>query len=110
MSIKITWSDPRSETSDKFDDFYPPEEYTHDGITLRGGGICPEQYNAFNKYGNLVGYLRLRHGEFTVACPDVGGELVLIDNPQGDGVFDDDERTEWLNKAIAAIHNYHRPV
>lgn len=110
MSIKVTWADPRSGDSDKFDDFYPPEEYTHDGITLRGGGMCPEQYDAFNEDGNLVGYLRLRHGKFTVECPDVGGELVLFGSPIGDGVFDDDERTEWLNKAIAAIHQYWWPV
>lgn len=107
MLIKISCADPRSEDSDKFDDFYPPEEYTNDGITLRGGGICPEQYDAFNEDGNMIAYLRLRHGKFTVECPHVGGELILFGRPMGDGLFDDDERTEWLNKAIAAIKNYY---
>lgn len=31
---------------------------------------CPEQYDAYDKYDNLVGYLRLRHGFFYVSTPD----------------------------------------
>ena len=36
-------------------------------------GACPEQYDAFDGE-RQVGYLRLRHGHFTVTCPDVGGD------------------------------------
>ena len=57
-------------------------------------GACPEQYDAY--YNNeVVGYLRLRHGRFTVECPDCGGELVLEASPKGDGCFDDDEEKDY---------------
>ena len=80
------------------------EDYTRDGITLKlGCGACPEQYDAFTADGQLVGYLRLRHGYFRVECPDVGGERVLEGNPEGDGAFMNEERKEWLDKSIDAI-------
>jgi hypothetical protein len=68
---------------------------------------CPEQYDAM--FGDrLVGYLRLRQGEFTVACPDVDGQIVLDVRPRGDGSFDDDEREDYLRRAKAAIANWIR--
>jgi hypothetical protein len=63
---------------------------------------CPEQYDAFLD-DRQVGYLRLRHGEFRVDCPNVGGETVYRSEPAGDGMFDDDERAVELIKAKAAI-------
>lgn len=71
-------------------------------------GACPEQYDALGPDGNQVGYLRLRHGSFTVECPDCGGELVYSARPNGDGVFEDDEREIYLSAAKEAIANYHR--
>lgn len=65
-------------------------------------GACPEQYDAFHK-GEQVGYLRLRHGYFRVDYPDCGGETVFEANPDGDGVFDADERQGYLDQACAAI-------
>ena len=66
---------------------------------------CPEQYNAY--YNNkLVGYLRLRHGEFSVECPDSRGELVYSAEPIGDGRFETNERDFYLNKAKEAILNW----
>lgn len=63
---------------------------------------CPEQYDVF--YKNLkVGYLRLRHGEFTVEYPDCGGELLYFAYPKGDGMFDDNERDAYLMDAERVI-------
>jgi hypothetical protein len=66
---------------------------------------CPEQYDAFNG-DEIVGYLRLRHGHFTVRCPDVGGELVYEASPEGDGMFDDNEKDMYLENAIKAIQKW----
>jgi hypothetical protein len=80
------------------------QDYQSRGIILKlGCGACPEQYEAFDTSGEHVGYLRLRHGHFTVECPDVGCEEVLNGRPRGDGVFEIDEREYWLEAAIAAI-------
>jgi hypothetical protein len=69
-------------------------------------GACPEQYDAFDG-DEQVGYLRLRHGCFTVECPDVGGMLVYEANPQGDGDFaGEDERDYYLRFAVDAIQRW----
>jgi len=87
-----------------FDDL---EDYESNGITLKlGCGACPEQYEAYNESGDHVGYLRLRHGRFTVECPDVGYDLVLEGRPEGDGHFMYEERTQWLEKAVTAIKEW----
>lgn len=64
---------------------------------------CPEQYDAFTKTGKRVGYLRLRHGYFSVRCPNVSGEIVYSAQSNGDGMFEDDEREEYLDAAKTAI-------
>lgn len=56
--------------------------------------MCPEQYDAVDQKGKMLGYLRLRWGNFTVECPDVWGELVYEAQPEGFGCFEDDEREE----------------
>jgi hypothetical protein len=66
-------------------------------------GACPEQYDAFDETGRMVGYLRLRHGSFRVDCPDSGGTTVYMAQPDGDGIFTDDERDYYLRHAVAAI-------
>lgn len=58
-------------------------------------GACPEQYDAYYD-GNIVGYLRLRHGNFTVHCGDT---CVYSANSEGDGVFQDEERDHHLFRA-----------
>lgn len=70
-------------------------------------GACPEQYDAFDKSGKQIAYLRLRHGSFTVECPDVGGELVYSVCPNGDGMFDDNERSGYLSDAKMAIASFY---
>jgi len=62
-------------------------------------GACPEQYDALDEKGNTIGYLRLRHGHFTVEHPDVHGEVVYEAKTKGDGMFTEDERDFYLNQA-----------
>lgn len=79
------------------------DNITIDGIELkRTCFACPEQYDAFHN-DKMVGYLRLRHGDFTVNYPDVGGKLILEESPQGDGMFEKEERMEYLTKAVKVI-------
>mgnify|MGYP001573656259 CR=1 FL=1 len=68
---------------------------------------CPEQYDVVQD-GVQVGYLRLRHGCFTVDCPDDGGECVYEADAAGDGRFLDSERAEFLTAAENAIHDWLR--
>ncbi len=63
---------------------------------------CPEQYDAFIGE-KKVGYLRLRHGVFTVDFPDCGGERIYESYPDGDGMFFDGEREGALREAKNAI-------
>lgn len=62
----------------------------------------PEQYDAYIN-GNKAGYLRLRHGIFTVNYIDEEGEEILMIKPQGDGDFTDKERPYYLRIAKEAI-------
>lgn len=74
-----------------------------DDITLlQTCSAAPEQYDAYLGT-RQVGYLRLRHGHFTVKCPGAGGSLVFEAYPQGDGAFLDDERPHYLQAAKRAI-------
>lgn len=68
---------------------------------------CPEQYDVKDQNGSIIAYLRLRHGSFTVSCPDVGGDVIYEGAPNGDGIFDDDERMKYLSDAVAAIQDYY---
>ena len=70
---------------------------------LQTCSACPEQYDAYDEDGQKIGYLRLRHGNFTVECPDCGDELVYHAHPDGDGCFDPEERDYYLRFAVAAI-------
>ena len=78
-------------------------------------GACPEQYDAKDEHGSIVGYLRLRHGYFSVQAsgPDYagsdGGVLVYEARPAGDGVFGADERQQYLDAAVRAIRAHLEP-
>ena len=72
-------------------------------------GACPEQYDALDENGRQVGYLRLRHGYFTVEVPDCGGTVVYEAEPDGDGLFDPGERQRYLDAAVAAIRAHVEP-
>lgn len=66
---------------------------------------CPEQYEVFDG-DKQVGYIRLRHGNLTVECPDCGGDLVYEASPDGDGEFEDHERDYFLRFAVDAIQRW----
>ena len=81
--------------------------YEAHGLTLvRKTCACPEQYHV-KKDGKQVAYLRLRHGEFRVDAPDVWGETMYEAEPLGDGMFDAEERIEFMEKALEAIITYY---
>lgn len=66
---------------------------------------CPEQYDVyFNSF--KIGYLRLRHGSFSVSTDS----FVSISeyHPRGDGIFDEDEREEYLGRAVLDLLNHYQ--
>lgn len=67
---------------------------------------CPEQYDVYAG-DEIVAYLRLRHGSFRADVPDCGGDTVYTANPEGDGIFEDDERQKFLTEAILAVQKYY---
>lgn len=80
---------------------------TIDDIELRMTcGACPEQYDAYVD-GLYAGYLRLRHGVFRVE--DAAGNILKVYYPEGDGIFEADERDKYLKKArkklLKAVQN-----
>jgi len=78
--------------------------FSHAGIALvMTSCACPEQYDAFDGQGRMVGYLRLRHGHFRVDFPNCGGETIFEGCPVGNGCFEDDEREIYLKEACEAI-------
>ena len=71
--------------------------------------VCPEQYDAFDAEGELIGYLRLRHGTFRVDCPECGEDTVYeAELEYGQGEFYGGEREKYLNAAKRAIAKYYR--
>ena len=67
---------------------------------------CPEQYDVFDCEDNQVAYFRPRHGRFYAAMPDHGGTIVYESHPEGDGIFEDDERVKELTNAILAVQKH----
>ena len=67
---------------------------------------CPEQYNV-HLDNKQVGYLRLRHGSFTVNYPNFDGVLLYMVGVEGDGMFTPQERRGFLTKAIEEISKRH---
>jgi len=77
--------------------------YLRNGLDLQMTcGACPEQYEVF-KDGKQVAYYRLRHGEFRVDLGECGGETIYEAEPNGDGIFDADERFIYLIKAMREV-------
>jgi hypothetical protein len=74
---------------------------------MRTCGACPEQYDVLDSQENVVAYLRLRHGSYTVSVPDVGGKVIYQAFPQGDGIFEDHERVKYLEESIKNIQRYY---
>ncbi len=65
-------------------------------------GACPEQYEAFFD-NRQIGYLRLRHGYFYAAWPNVSGEVVYDAETEGDGCFLAEERADHLERSVEAL-------
>lgn len=70
---------------------------------IRTSIACPEQYDVYSE-DVQVGYLRLRFGAFTVRTPGLYGEIVYEAHVASDGIFDYEEREEYLHQAVHAIH------
>lgn len=67
------------------------------------GTTCPEQYDVMRN-GQRIAYVRLRHGNYTVECPDVGGETVLsMLVPNHAGNFSDENKDFYLKLAAEVI-------
>ena len=48
----------------------------------------------------------MRHGHFTVECPNCGGDLVYEAHPEGDGIFETNERGRHLKFAVDRIQKW----
>jgi hypothetical protein len=70
-------------------------------LELRGGGMCPEQYDVFLN-GQEVAYIRHRHGITEVDVP-LWNRIAEFEDAVGDGWYEDDEREEMLDKACRII-------
>lgn len=78
-------------------------DFHYKGIDLvQTCGACPEQYDAFLD-GEKVGYFRLRHGHFRVDLWRSGGPEVYSAEPNGDGIFEFDEREGFLRAGVDAL-------
>ena len=66
-------------------------------------GACPEQYDVYDSYEKIVGYVRLRWGYLRCEYPYVDGE-VIYEADIGDGLtgcFENDEQREYHLSVIA---------
>jgi hypothetical protein len=68
--------------------------------------FAPEQYEIYDCDNNQIGYLRLRHGVFSVRVPDYGGTEILTAYPKGDADFEPEERYKFLRQALDSIIEY----
>lgn len=66
-------------------------------------GACPEQYDVVDENDNKIAYLRLRHGHFRAEYPYNDGKIVFQSMPNGDGVFEVEERPIHIGNALLAI-------
>ena len=63
-------------------------------------GCCPEQYDVYDKNGDIVGYVRLRYGNLTCEYPNVFGECIYhaTFDDGWTGCFESEEqRMEYLS-------------
>ncbi len=70
--------------------------YNKNGLSIRCTcSACPEQYDVTLDLVQ-VGYIRLRHGHLTVNFPNVTGEVIYESFPDGDGIFEPNERLKYM--------------
>lgn len=83
-----------------------PTNVTINGLLFRlTCSACPEQYDVRDSTGKQVGYVRLRHGQFTVDYPDCLEDELMCENfDEDEGCFESDQRRAyWLGRAADAI-------
>lgn len=69
--------------------------------------FAPEQYDVYMGE-KRIGYLRLRHGYFSVRYPDANGENVYEStDSEGDGEFVNSERRKFLTKAVDVLLSHY---
>ncbi len=97
------------EALDAPDGFNVRFEFTYNSVNTQSFKLkktcnaAPELYEVFNQEDEQVAVLRLRWGHFTAMVPDDGGTVVYKANPIGISSFVDEERQEYLDKALAAV-------
>lgn len=81
--------------------------HTRDITLVQTCAACPEQYNAVDRRGKIVGYLRLRWGSFSVYCPNEDEQIPVYECIYADafmGKFPSDkERKKQLRRAKKKI-------
>ena len=83
--------------------------YANNGLRLElTCEACPEQYEVFDGE-KQVAYLRLRHGYYSVTVPDVMGEDILNGEPVGEGMFEPEERFNYMAKTLRLIQKTLKP-
>ena len=85
---------------------HPEAELTVKLTFVQTSPACPEQDDALDETGQQVGYLRLRRGRFRVDYPTHGGTTIYEARPQGDGLFEAEERAFYLEQAYQAIASH----
>ncbi len=81
---------------------------TNDIQLVKTCECCPEQYDAWDSQGNIVGYIRVRWGYMAAYCPDAGSDnRVYCTKIKGFGHFASNcERKMHLRRAKAAIADW----
>lgn len=64
-----------------------------------------EEYAAYCDY-QMVGYLKIQNGHFSVRCPNADGMLVCSGHPNGDNEFESYERNRYLNDGCKKIKEW----
>lgn len=106
-----------NQQSNLFGDYFETQERHYDiakKLYQRNGfklvltcGMCPEQYDVFSGK-DIIAYYRVRHGEFVITCPDVGGEDIFWCDVYGDGGFDKSERLNLLALSLRKVKEHYR--
>jgi hypothetical protein len=95
-------------TEEMIDHLDKVELYIHGYRLALTWFACPEQYDMFDRAGNMVAYFRLRDGSFRVDVPGCGGRTVYQNSDvEGDGRFSKKERFGELTKAVEHVIEYY---
>lgn len=80
-----------------------------DIVLIKTCDFAPEQYEAFDRNGNEIAYLRVRWDWFLVYCPDCMGEEIYSKNLHCNGCFSSEiERKLYLWIAKREISKWYK--